>query len=463
MSPSPLVVLNIVGLTPSLIGSDTPHLKKLANEGFMAPVSPILPAVTCAAQSTLLTGKLPREHGIVGNGWYFRETSEIRFWLQNNGLVQSDKLWDQARRIAPESQADFQSAVHFWWYNMYSSAELSVTLRPMYPADGRKIPALYSAPPRLERELQEEHGAFPMFDFWGPKAGLPSSRWIAESAATLFERERPNLLLVYLPHLDYSFQRHGPDDPRSRAEVRAVDALAGRLIDRVRSQGAEVAVVSEYGIESAESAIGINQILRDAGYIRVRETLGWELLDPGASEAFAVCDHQVAHVYVRDPAKVAKVAELLRAQDGIEHVLQGDAIATEGLDHPRSGELIAVAAPGHWFHYYYWLDARKAPDFARTVDIHRKPGYDPAELFLDPDRPLIKAHLVKTLAKKKLGFRYLMDVIPLRPDLVKGTHGRRTSDPQEGPILMCSNSEGARDSFAMTEIHDFLLAQLQRS
>ena len=159
-------------------------------------------------------------------------------------------------------------------------------------------------------------------------------------------------------------------------------------------------------------------------------------MDPGASEAFAVCDHQVAHVYVRDPAKVAGVADLLRKQPGIEHVLQGDAIAAEGLDHPRSGELIAVAAPGHWFHYYYWLDESKAPDFARTVDIHRKPGYDPVELFLDPDRPLIKAHLVKTLAKKKLGFRYLMDVIPLRPDLVKGTHGRRTSDPQEGPILM---------------------------
>jgi predicted AlkP superfamily pyrophosphatase or phosphodiesterase len=459
MSRAPLVVLDIVGLTPSLVGEHTPHLKGLADEGFMAPVSPILPAVTCSAQSTLLTGKLPSEHGIVGNGWYFRETAEVRFWLQNNGLVQSDKLWDAARAIDPA----LRSAVHFWWYNMYSSADLSVTLRPIYPADGRKIPALYSRPDRLQSELQGEHGNFPMFDFWGPRAGLPSSQWIAESAATLFSRERPDLLMVYLPHLDYSFQRLGPSDPGVIPELQAIDAIAGRLIERVRAEGAEVAVVSEYGIEDATKPIGINQVLRDAGLIAVRETLGWELLDPGASEAFAVCDHQVAHVYIQDKSKVAKVKELLEKQPGIDRVLQGQDLAVEGLDHARSGELVAVAAEGHWFHYYYWLDEDKAPDFARTVDIHRKPGYDPVELFLDPDRPLIKAHLLKTLAKKKLGFRYMMDVIPLRPDLVKGSHGRRTSDPNQGPILICSNRQGAKDAFAMTEIHDFLLGQLGRT
>ncbi len=459
MSPAPLVVIDIVGLTPALIGEHTPHLQKLADEGFMAPVSPILPAVTCSAQSTLLTGKLPREHGIVGNGWYFRETAEVRFWLQNNALVQSNKLWDNARAIDP----DLRSAVHFWWYNMYSSADLSVTLRPIYPADGRKIPALYSEPNRLQEELQAEHGNFPMFDFWGPRAGMPSSKWIAESAATLFARERPNLQFVYLPHLDYSFQRLGPSDPKVIAEVKAIDAIAGALIERVRAEGAEVAVVSEYGIEDVSQAIGINQVLRDAGLIAVRETLGWELLDPGASDAFAVCDHQVAHVYVKDASKIAKVKALLQKQPGIDRVLQGEALAVEGLNHTRSGELVAVAEEGHWFHYYYWLDESKAPDFARTVDIHRKPGYDPVELFLDPGRPLIKAHLLKTLAKKKLGFRYMMDVIPLRPDLVKGSHGRRTSDPDQGPILICSNKHGAKDAFAMTEIHDFLLGQLART
>lgn len=454
---APLVVINVVGLTPELIGEHTPNLQRLADKGFMAPVSPILPAVTCAAQSTILTGKLPRDHGIVGNGWYFRDTAEIRFWLQSNSLVQGNKIWDRVREEDPGAK----SAVHFWWYNMYSSAELSTTLRPIYPADGRKIPALYSQPPRLEQELQSKHGPFPMFDFWGPKAGLPSSAWIAESAATLFERERPNLQFVYLPHLDYSFQSLGPNDPRTKKELRAIDEVAGRLIDQVQSLGAEVVVISEYGIEEVESAIGINQVLREAGLITVRETLGWELLDPGASAAFAVCDHQIAHVYVRDPSQVDKVAALLRAVPGIEHVLQGDAIAAEGLDHPRSGELIAVAEPGHWFHYYYWLDESKAPDFSRTVDIHRKPGYDPVELFLDPDRPLIKAHLVKTLAKKKLGFRYLMDVIPLRPDLVKGSHGRRTSDPDKGPILIASSSLGAKDAFKMTELHDFILGQVR--
>ena len=457
MNNAPLVVINIVGLTPELVGSDTPNLLRLANSGFIAPVSPILPAVTCSAQSTILTGKLPRDHGIVGNGWYFRETAEIRFWLQNNSLVEGSKIWDRVRDEFPESKSN----VHFWWYNMYSTAELSTTLRPIYPADGRKIPALYSQPPRLERELQAKHGKFPMFDFWGPKAGLPSSEWIAESAATLFEKERPKLHLVYLPHLDYSFQRLGPSHPDTRKELRAIDKVAGRLIDRVQSLGAEVVVLSEYGIEDVHTAIGINQVLREAGLITVRETLGWELLDPGASAAFAVCDHQVAHVYVRDSTQISKVAALLRDVPGIEHVLQGDAIAAEGLDHPRSGELIAVAQPGHWFHYYYWLEESKAPDFARTVDIHRKPGYDPVELFLDPDRPFIKAHLVKTLAKKKLGFRYMMDVIPLRPGLVKGSHGRRTTDPGKGPVLIASSTVAAKNAFEMTELHDFLLAQLR--
>jgi predicted AlkP superfamily pyrophosphatase or phosphodiesterase len=236
--------------------------------------------------------------------------------------------------------------------------------------------------------------------------------------------------------------------------------VAGALADHARGRGAEVVVVSEYGIEEATGHVLINRALREAGLLAVQETLGWELLDAGASRAFAVADHQLAHVYVRDPEDLGKVAEILRALPGIERVLDAEGKRELGLDHPRSGELVAVAAPGYWFVYYYWLDDRKAPDFARTVDIHRKPGYDPVELFLDPDRPLVKARVAWTLAKKIAGFRYLMDVIPLRPDLVKGTHGRITTDPDQGPLVICSNPRGKKDKLHQTEFKALLLEQL---
>jgi len=415
----------------------------------------VLSAVTCSVQASLLTGVLPRDHGIVANGWYFREQSEVLFWRQSNRLVSGQKIWEVARKARP----GFKTAKLFWWYNMYSSAEISLTPRPIYPADGRKLPSVYSDPPRLGVELQEKLGTFPLFNFWGPNADLRASQWIADSARIVFDAERPDLTLVYLPHLDYCLQKFGPNDPSIAGEVAAIDGVAGALSDHVRSRGAEVVVVSEYGIEQATGHVLINRALREAGLLRVQETLGWELLDAGASRAFAVADHQLAHVYVRDPEDLGRVSEILRGLSGIDRVLDAEGKRELGLDHPRSGELMAVAAPGYWFVYYYWLDDRRAPDFARTVDIHRKPGYDPVELFLDPDRPLVKARVAWTLAKKLAGFRYLMDVIPLRPELVKGTHGRVMTEDQ-GPLVICSSKRGARDKLHQTEFKGLLLEQL---
>jgi hypothetical protein len=205
--------------------------------------------------------------------------------------------------------------------------------------------------------------------------------------------------------------------------------------------------------------VRVNQVLREAGLLRVQETLGFELLDAGASRAFAVADHQIAHVYVRDAADLPRVAALMRQQPGIEHVLDDAGKRDAGLDHARSGELVLVAQPGHWFAYYYWLDDARAPDFARTVDIHRKPGYDPVELFFDPAQPLVKARAAWTVAKKLAGFRYLMDVIPLTPELVRGTHGRvLTGD--HGPLLISSNKRGRVDAMHQTQVKSFLLTQL---
>lgn len=451
-----LVVLNIVGLTSSLLGEHTPHLNSLANDGFCAGLEPVLPAVTCTAQATMLTGTLPREHGIVANGWYFRDLAEVWFWRQSNHLVQGEKVWDAAR----QSIEGFDCAQLFWWYNMYANVEYAVTPRPIYPADGRKIPALYSQPADLQRELETDLGPFPMFNFWGPTADIRSSAWIARSAGWVFDKHRPRLQLVYLPHLDYNLQRLGPRDPKIWEDVRAMDRVAGELILHVRAAGADVMVVSEYGIEQARAAVPINQVLREQGYIAVRETLGFELLDFGASRAFAVADHQVAHVYVSDASDIPAVAKLLAGVPGIERVLGEDGKAEQGLDHPRSGELVAIAEPGCWFSYYYWLDDAKAPDFARTVDIHRKPGYDPVELFVDPDLKSPKLKIAFRLLQKKLGLRMLMDVIPLKPELVKGTHGRIHASADENPLLISSRRDLAIERLPMAGVKGQILRHL---
>lgn len=425
-------VLNVVGLTGDLLGSSTPNLLRFAARGGLRPLQTVFPAVTCPVQSTFLTGAPPRDHGIVGNGWYFRDLAEVALWKQSNHLVAGEKIWEAARCSDPA----FTCAKLFWWYNMYSSVDWSVTPRPIYLADGLKLPDIYTYPSDLHRELLEQLGPFPLFDFWGPKAGIQSTKWIAACARHVETSRRPSLSLVYLPHLDYDLQRFGPSDPRISRALREVDEVTGELIDHFERSGVRVIVLSEYGITLVSGAVHINRALREAGLLRVREEVGLEKLDAGASEAFAVADHQVAHVYV-SPARVAEVKALLERLPGIESVLDAEGQRAAEIDHPRAGELVAIAQSDRWFSYYYWLDDEKAPEFARTVDIHRKPGYDPVELFADPEIRALRLKIGLTLLKKKLGFRYLMDVIPLNAGLVRGSHGRLTERAEAGP-LFCS-------------------------
>ncbi|WP_437866162.1 alkaline phosphatase family protein [Sorangium sp. So ce363] len=428
------VVLNVVGLTGELLGDATPNLKRLAQEGVMRPLQTVLPAVTCTVQSTFTTGLLPSGHGCVANGWYFRDIAEVNLWRQANQLVTGEKIWEAARRRDPT----FTCAKLFWWYNMYSSADYAVTPRPIYWADGLKLPDIYTEPASLRDELVFRLGEFPLFNFWGPNADIRSTEWIARCARHVYDTRRPTLTLVYLPHLDYNLQRLGPDHPAIADDLRAVDAVCGELIEHVRKDGARVIVLSEYGITRVSGAVHINRALREQGLLRVRVERGLEKLDAGASEAFAVADHQVAHVYVRRPERVGAVKALLEGLPGVDFVLDGEGKRSAGLDHARSGELVAVSREDRWFSYYYWLDDEKAPEFARTVDIHRKPGYDPVELFADPKLRVLTARIAWRLLKKKLGFRYLMDVIPLDPVLVRGSHGRLLESLDRGPVFMSS-------------------------
>ncbi len=434
------LVLLVVGLTKRMIGANTPHLAALARTGAMRPLRTVLPAVTCSVQSSLITGLMPRDHGIVANGWYFRDQAEVHFWRQSNHLVAGEKIWDAGRRRDPA----FTCAKMFWWHNMYSSADFSATPRPMYPADGRKIPDHYAEPPELHDELDELLGAFPLFRFWGPAADISSSRWIARATEHVLRTRRPTLTLCYLPHLDYGLQKWGPDpaDPRVARDLREIDAVCGGLMDSARDEGCRIIVLSEYGIVPVREAVHVNRALRSAGLLRVRIEMGRELLDAGASRAFAVADHQMAHVYVRDAVDMAAARRALEGLDGVAAILDEDGKQAHGLDHARSGELIVLSAPDRWFSYYWWDEEVKAPDYARTVDIHRKPGYDPMELFLDPGLPAARLRLGMKLLRRKLGQRALLDVIPIRgTSLVKGSHGLLPDDPLDAPLVITGTPE----------------------
>lgn len=448
------VVLNVVGLTPSLLGDATPHLSAFIKRGKLATINTIVPAVTCSVQATYLTGVMPSEHGVVANGWYFRDECEVKFWRQSNKLIQAPKVWETARERDPS----FTVANMFWWYNMYSSADYSVTPRPMYPADGLKLPDVYSHPADLRTQLQEELGTFPLFKFWGPATTIESSDWIAKASKRVVELYDPTLTLVYLPHLDYNLQRVGPGHPAIATDLQEIDAVCKDLITFLEDRGRRVIVLSEYGINAVSKPVHLNRLFRKEGFIAVREERGLELLDAGASEVFAVADHQLAHIHVNDPDKVAAVKQLVESTPGVAYVLDEAGKKEHGLDHPRSGELVAVSDPDAWFTYYYWLDDMKAPDFARTVDIHRKPGYDPVELFINPDLRLPKLKLGRKLIQKKLGFRYLMNVIPLDATLVKGSHGHITTDPDECAVFMTRDTSLTADArIKPTAIRDIML------
>lgn len=423
----PLVVLNCVGLTPAHLGADTPHLSRLANEGFHNPLQSALPAVTTTAQATMLTGVDPSQHGIVANGWYFRDLNEILLWRQSEALVCAPHVW--------EGQP-WKVLKHFWWYAMNTSTAATVTPRPVYHHDGAKSPDFYAHPPELKQLLREKHGTFPLFNFWGPTASAESTRWIADSFLTAWKDQKPDLGLCYLPHLDYDLQRFGPTGPHLAPNLREIDACAGRIIEAARGMNAQILVVSEYGISPVSDAAFPNRALREAGLLKVSTNAAGELIDTGASNAFVVCDHQLAHVYIKDPADVTRVKAALSKIPGLAKMLLQQEYSEVGLDHPRSGEMILLAEPGFWFAYDYWLEDTKKPDFAQSVEIHKKPGYDPRELFFDPEGGKLRA--AKALLRKKLGFRYLLNPCSLDPKLVRGSHGIAASREEDGPVLICS-------------------------
>lgn len=445
------VVIDIVGLSSNLVGEFTPFLKQYISNRNHATIDPVLPAVTTTVQSTYLTGKWPAEHGIVGNGWYDREDCEVRFWKQSNKLVHAEKIWERAKKQDP----NFTCSTMFWWYNMYTSADYSVTPRPNYLADGRKMPDCYSHPAGLRDELQDKLGQFPLFQFWGPGANIKSTEWIADASMLTDDKYDPTLTLIYLPHLDYCLQKFGPDFSKINKELQEIDRVVEKLVKFYEKKGASIILLSEYGIAPVNNPIHLNRLFRENGLLQIRIERGLELLDAGASKAFVVADHQVAHVYINDPLVTEKVRKLLEKVPGIALILDREAQAEYHINHERAGEFVLMADEKSWFTYYFWLDDAVAPDYARVVDIHKKPGYDPVEMFMTS-----KARAGYKLLRKKAGFRYVMDVIPLDATLIKGSHGNIQTPKELHPVLITEQKEAENNRVFATDIYEIIWRHL---
>jgi predicted AlkP superfamily pyrophosphatase or phosphodiesterase len=422
-----------------------PFLKNYIANHNLSTIDPMLPAVTTAVQSTYVTGKWPSEHGIVGNGWYDREDCEIKFWKQSNKLVQAEKIWKRAKKV----DAGFTCAKMFWWYNMYSSADFAVTPRPNYLADGRKIPDCYSHPAELRDKLQKELGQFPLFQFWGPGANIKSTQWIADASILTDQWHDPTLSLIYLPHLDYCLQKFGPDISKIGEELKAIDAVIAQLVSYFEKRNAQIIILSEYGIAPVNNPIHLNRLFRKNDLLQIRVERGLELLDPGASKAFVVADHQVAHVYINDPSVTNKVKSSLEKVQGIELILDKTAQQNYHIGNARSGDLVLMADAESWFTYYFWLDDALAPDYARAVDIHKKPGYDPVEMFMTS-----KLRAGYKLLRKKIGLRYVMDVIPLDATLIKGSHGRVATPSEFHPVII--SGESLNKNISATDVYNVI-------
>ncbi len=450
-----LVLIDAVGLTRRLL-PHAPRLGSLAAAGWCVTLREVIPAVTCTAQASFLTGQNPDAHGIVGNGWLWRDTGEVRFWQQSNRLLEAEPIYRTARRLAAQRGEAFRCAKLFWWFNQGADVDISVTPKPYYGADGNKVFGISGTPNGLAEQLQQKIGPFPFPTFWGPTAGLPATDWIAHCSAHILKAERPDLTLVYLPHLDYDPQRFGPNACDMPKLVGELDAACAPILDAARAVGARVWVVSEYGHVPVSRAVQPNRALRKAGLLSVRHGPFGENLETFTSRAFAVCDHQVAHVYINDPRDKGAVVDLLRALPGVARVLDHEELSELGLGHPRAGDVVALSEADAWFAYPFWIDDRQAPDYARTVDIHRKPGYDPCELFFDPQLRWPRGRAIFRLLQKKLGFRSLFDVVSLDATLVRGSHGLPASDPLDRPIFIGDGPPPA-DGSPLTVVHAWLV------
>jgi predicted AlkP superfamily pyrophosphatase or phosphodiesterase len=412
----PVVLLSVAGLREKDVGR-MKRLQELTAGGEIADLVPSFPAVTCPVQANMTTGRPPRMHGVIGNGFYWRDRRQVEMWTAPNECIERPQLWD----LLSQHDESLRSAVWFPLHARGCEADLVCTPAPIHNPDGSESLWCYTRPLEMYGELRERLGDFPLAHFWGPMANIVSTAWIAASAVYAAEKWRPSFFYIYVPHLDYAAQRTGPDSPQAEAAVDDLDQVLGRLgrqLEEVYGQRPLWLVAGEYAITPVNHVTYPNRILREAGLLAVREAEVGEELDLERSRAFAVVDHQLAHVYVADadPQVTRQVVDLFRGRPGFDDVISGVRLGEYQLDHPRSGEVVLISTPDSWQAYYWWETADFAPSYAQLVDIHRKPGYDPVELHFDA----------------------ISHRIPLDPSLVKGSHGAPATDPSQHSVLVAS-------------------------
>jgi len=413
-----IIVIDIVGLERKHISENlTPNIFNISQTGETRNIETVFPAVTCTVQSSLLSGSYPEIHGIISNGLYNRQHYAVSFWEQSSNLVQADRIWDTVKLRGTGSK----TAVLFWQNTMYSNADIVLTPRPLH-MDDRIIMWCYSKPPGLYEKLFQKIGKFDLSWYWGPLASKKSSEWIELATEFVLENEMPNFLFTYIPHLDYAFQRNGTSYKNIKDDLKFIDDLVGRLVKKATNIGiiedTQFIIFSEYGFTDVNSDISLNTIFRENELISVREIEEVEYLDLEYSKAFAMVDHQVAHIYVKENY-ANSVKKILEGIKGVDMILDKESKQHLRINHPRSGDLIAVSNTDKWFSYYWWFDPSKSPSFAKKVDIHRKPGYDPVELFFDPSTKSI----------------------PLDGKLVKGSHGRLPSEGETKPVYVSNKKD----------------------
>lgn len=354
-----------------------PYLSKLAQAGHLGAVTPPFPAVTCTSQATFTTGAPPASHGIVGNGFFFRDLGRVSFWEQSSSLVVGETIWQRLK----QHDAFAKTAMLFWQNSIASENDIIVTPQPIHKHNGGMFQSCWSRPGGWYDELARRLGPFKLQWYWGPLTSIAGSRWIARATLETLREFSPTLALSYLPHLDYGQQKWGPNDPRVAEDFRALDDVLAELCEQAMALGYEICVFGDYAIRPVSRAAYPNLALREAELLGVRLVNGLEYLDVWNSRAFAVVDHQIAHVYLPqgDGARAAAI-DALHELRGVERVLDSREFVPFGINHARSGELILLAEEDCWFAYPWWTEARRAPDFATHIDIHNKPGYDPLEM-----------------------------------------------------------------------------------
>ena len=422
-----LIVLDIVGLSKKQFEKLKPkNISKILENGSYGSFEPSFPAVTCSVQASIFSGTYPSEHGIISNGYYDDLFKKISFWEQPTNLVKKPRIWDLLKKNEP----NFFTALLFLQNSLYANSNVVLTPKPLH-LENKMVMWCYSKPENFYEKITESLGNFDLKSYWGPFSSLKSSNWIINSAKITIQKHSPDLLVTYLPHLDYTSQKFGPNSDEFKKSVDELDALIGDFLLFLNQEFPntyEIMILSEYNFNEVNNSVSPNLLLRQHGLLSTRRIEEKDYIDYEFSKAFALVDHQIAHLYIK-PGYLDQVKSIFN-NESVGSILDNNLQKEFKINHPRSGDLILCSNTDSWFNYYWWDDIKHAPDFTFNVDIHRKPGYDPLELFID----------------------FQSKTISHDTSLIKGSHGLISKDPMNSPLIGTSFESNIHDKIPVVEI-----------